>query len=184
MPPPRAEYRYEWADETIIIQVERAGDGYAVTVDGETVQVTAASTRPSELDLQFETGHRLRAWTAAGGARRWVALDNGPNAGRVFELSVPLPATRQRSRASDGLGTLEAQMPGVVRRVLAQAGQTVTRGQTLLLLEAMKMEIRVTAPFAGEIVALAVVEGQAVERGQKLAELKPSPTAPSPESPA
>jgi biotin carboxyl carrier protein len=59
----------------------------------------------------------------------------------------------------------------VVRRVLVAAGDEVERGQVLLLLEAMKMEMRVTAPHAGRVESVAVAEGQAVERGQPLVDL-------------
>jgi biotin carboxyl carrier protein len=63
-------------------------------------------------------------------------------------------------------------MPGVVRRVLVAAGDEVSRGQVLILLEAMKMEIRVTAPHAGRVERVSVVEGQPVDRGQTLVALK------------
>jgi biotin carboxyl carrier protein len=76
-------------------------------------------------------------------------------------------------RAPAGAGQpLEAQMPGVVRRVLIAAGEQVSRGQVLILLEAMKMEIHVAAPYAGLVERVAVVEGQPVDRGQMLVALK------------
>jgi biotin carboxyl carrier protein len=58
-----------------------------------------------------------------------------------------------------------------VREVLVQAGETVTRGQTLLLLEAMKMEIRVTAPADGQVRQVLVEAGAVLDRGQRLVEL-------------
>jgi len=62
-------------------------------------------------------------------------------------------------------------MPGVVRRVLAGAGDRVERGQVLLILEAMKMEIRVAAPHAGAVEKVLVHEGDTVGRGQALVDL-------------
>jgi biotin carboxyl carrier protein len=81
------------------------------------------------------------------------------------------PAGRGRRGGHGAHDALEAQMPGVVRRVLAAAGEHVERGQALLLLEAMKMEIRVTAPQAGRVERVLVAEGAAVERGQALVDL-------------
>jgi len=50
-------------------------------------------------------------------------------------------------------------------------GDAVALGQTLVILEAMKMEIRVPAPHAGRVAAISVREGQVVDRGQALVEL-------------
>ena len=63
-------------------------------------------------------------------------------------------------------------MPGQVRELLVTAGETVTRGQTLLLLEAMKMEIRITAPSDGRVKRLLVAAGDVVDRGQRLVEME------------
>jgi len=52
-----------------------------------------------------------------------------------------------------------------------QAGEAVTKGQTLIVLEAMKMEIRVQAPRDGIVKKLFVKQGQTVEREQMLVEI-------------
>ncbi len=70
-------------------------------------------------------------------------------------------------------------MPGIVRRVLVAEGQLVARGEALLLLEAMKMEIRISAPEDGVVRRVAVSAGQAVERGQELVQLAPRPDQPA-----
>ena len=187
MPADRAEYRYVWMNETVAVTVESAGSGYALPIDGDTSQVTTANVRSGELILGWEDGRRMVAWVAATGKQRFVALGVGPQAGRAFELSVhQTPSWRTRKRQADGRETLVAQMPGVVRRVLAREGERVARGQTLAILEAMKMEIRVNAPEAGTVTAMPVAEGQAVERGQRLVELEASATtgaSPGPQLP-
>jgi biotin carboxyl carrier protein len=66
---------------------------------------------------------------------------------------------------------LEAAMPGLVRRVLVREGDSVERGQALVMLEAMKMEIRVSAPHAGKVVKVLVSPGETVDRGRRLIEL-------------
>jgi len=63
-------------------------------------------------------------------------------------------------------------MPGQVRAVNVAAGDAVTKGQTLMLLEAMKMEIRIQTPQGGTVKALHVRQGQTVERGQLLIEVE------------
>ena len=65
-------------------------------------------------------------------------------------------------------------MPGQVRAVNVAEGESVTKGQTLLVLEAMKMEIRIQAPRDGKVAKLFVQQGQTVEREQMLIEIEES----------
>ncbi|MBT2265133.1 acetyl/propionyl/methylcrotonyl-CoA carboxylase subunit alpha [Rhodococcus erythropolis] len=69
-------------------------------------------------------------------------------------------------------GSLLAPMPGSVIRLGAALGDTVTAGQPILWLEAMKMEHTVTAPTAGVLVELPVAVGQQVEVGSVLARVE------------
>jgi len=69
-------------------------------------------------------------------------------------------------------GSLLAPMPGLVLRVLAEVGATVTAGQPLLVLEAMKMEQTVSAPADGVVAELRAKAGEQVSTGQILAVLE------------
>ncbi|OZE88800.1 acetyl/propionyl-CoA carboxylase subunit alpha [Rhodococcoides fascians] len=72
-------------------------------------------------------------------------------------------------------GSLLAPMPGSVIRIAAAQGDTVTAGQPILWLEAMKMEHTVTAPADGVLTELNVQQGQQVEVGQVLAVVTDTP---------
>jgi biotin carboxyl carrier protein len=63
-------------------------------------------------------------------------------------------------------------MPGQVRAVNTRPGDQVTKGQVLVVLEAMKMEIRLQAPFDGQVSAVDASVGQTVEREQVLVRLQ------------
>lgn len=67
---------------------------------------------------------------------------------------------------------LIAQFPGKVRKVLVTEGASVEAGVPLLLLEAMKMEFSVKAPFAGTIEKIRVKEGQQLSPGDRFLDLK------------
>jgi len=66
--------------------------------------------------------------------------------------------------------SLTAPMAGTVVTVLVQEGAHVTSGETLLVLEAMKMETEVTAPKDGKVKSVDVTVGDAVQGGQVLIE--------------
>ena len=93
---------------------------------------------------------------------------------RTFEFRIDPPGaarTRARPSAADSGGLL-SPMPGRIRRVLAAVGDAVSRGQVLLVLEAMKMEHSIRSPRDGRLVRLAYAEGDLVEAGVALAEIE------------
>ena len=71
-------------------------------------------------------------------------------------------------------GSLLAPMPGSVIRLGAALGDTVTAGQPLVWLEAMKMEHTITAPADGVLIQLSVAVGQQVDVGAVLARVETS----------
>jgi propionyl-CoA carboxylase alpha chain len=67
---------------------------------------------------------------------------------------------------------VKAPLPGVILSIRCQPGDRVPIGRVLLTLEAMKMENEITAPAAGVVGRILVREGQTVEQGQILIELR------------
>ncbi|HEX9117101.1 MAG TPA: biotin/lipoyl-containing protein [Anaerolineae bacterium] len=93
--------------------------------------------------------------------------------GCTYRLERPAPRQARAAGATAAADALRAPMPAQVRDVQVTEGETVAEGQTLLLLEAMKMEIRVQAPRAGRVARLLAKEGDTVERDQVIVELAP-----------
>ncbi len=94
-----------------------------------------------------------------------------------FSLSGP-PSIEEAVRhaaagSGEGTSTLVAPMPGRVIAVRASAGASVSAGEAVVVIEAMKMEHAVVAPIDGVVGSLAVGEGQQVQRGDVLAEVTP-----------
>ena len=104
------------------------------------------------------------AWCVADGDTRWVFI-----AGEVFEFEVQRPG-RRRSAAHHG--SLAAPMPATVLRINVAAGAAVKRGDTLLVLEAMKMELPVRAPADGVVKSVTCREGELVQPGAPLVEME------------
>ena len=76
------------------------------------------------------------------------------------------------SLAAGDADVIEAPMPGLVRSVLAKAGQEVKQGEKLAVLEAMKMEHALTAWRDGVVAEVMVEEGAQVEAGAALIRLE------------
>ena len=103
------------------------------------------------------------AWAVAGGDTRWVFLD-----GEVYEFEVQ---RQGRRRASAHQGSLSAPMPATVIRINVAPGDAVKKGATLLVLEAMKMELPVRAPADGVVESISCREGELVQAGVTLIHL-------------
>ncbi len=91
-------------------------------------------------------------------------------AGNAFRVSSLAPAVGAGGAASDG--GLRAPMPGKIVAAPAKAGDAVTKGQPVVVLEAMKMEHALTAPFDGVVAEFNVAVGDQVVDGAVLAVVK------------
>ena len=105
------------------------------------------------------------AWSAAAAGVRWVFLD-----GEVYEIEDT--GIRARRRASGFHASLTAPMPATVIRVDAAPGTTVRRGDTLIILEAMKMELPIRAEADGIVKAIRCRPGELVQPGVPLVEFE------------
>jgi len=164
----KTEYQYQTGDQVRTVTVERNGDQLQVTLDGVAYQVNLGRNSQHRLDLTVD-GVRLTAHVAQAGAKLYLALN-----GATWVLQHPNPVQRRRSGdVEQASGALIAAMPGQVIRLLVDEGDLVARGDTLAVLEAMKMELRVTAPYAGRVDKVHCAVGDVVARSQVLLELAP-----------
>lgn len=106
-----------------------------------------------------------------------VTVEENGNGAAAAPVAAPQAAPKAASKAAPkaaaGAGSIkvEAGAAGKVFKIEASVGQKVSRGDAVLIVEAMKMEIPVVAPEDGTVASIDVAVGDAVEAGQTLATL-------------
>ncbi len=120
---------------------------YKITVNGNVYDVTVE-----------ETGSSASAYAA------FTPAAPAPKA-------APAPAAAPVSAGTQGDVKISAPMPGKVLSIKVSAGEKVTKGQIIMILEAMKMENEIVASQDGTVASIDVNEGASVEAGAVLATL-------------
>ncbi len=150
-------------------------DGSAIAADGmrAAVAVEEVAGTPIRLVRIGDSVHRVvvRRRAARGEYVLWIdgfeyqveALDERARA--IRDLSAA-------AAVASGPAPLIAPMPGLVVRVNVEPGATVSAGQGLVVVEAMKMENELRSPAAGTVKSVRVTPGTAVEKGAVLVELE------------
>jgi 3-methylcrotonyl-CoA carboxylase alpha subunit len=154
--------------KTIVLR-DDSGEYPVVVSDGGTVTVGGApalAVQPNG-DGMVRIGEPAArtAWTAADGDARWVFVG-----GEVYRFEVVQAGTRRRSGGQ--AGTLAAPMPATVVRLEVAPGDAVKRGDTLIVLEAMKMELPVRAPADGTVTRVHCRPGELVQPGVPLIDVE------------
>jgi biotin carboxyl carrier protein len=148
------------------VDIPAGCDGTELTtvVDGQALPVTLSCIdSPQQIE-----------WIAVAGRSheivvdrdlRWLRSNTGLHHFEVRDLETSV------GRPISADGRVKAPIPGLITRVLVQAGDQVEPGQPLLVLEAMKMENEIRAPRGGSVSRVDVVRGQGVALHEVLAEI-------------
>jgi len=152
-------------DTELEVRYRRARDNWRVTVGDTALRVDAVQASADEVRLTIDGVHRTLAVHRVGDD---VFVD-GPGGSTTFIEAPRFPVPGSQA----GEGSLLAPMPGTVVRVAVAEGDAVAAGQTVLVLEAMKMEHVVAAPTDGVVGELHAVVGDTVDTGTVLAVVTP-----------
>ena len=136
--------------DLLSVQLEKLGDNdmknYTITVNGNVYDVTV------------EEGASTGAVSA-------------PAAPKAAPKAAASPAAKPAATGTAGSVKINAPMPGKIVDVKVKVGDAVKKGQTVLVLEAMKMENDIVAPEDGTVASINAAVGSAVEAGETIATL-------------
>lgn len=149
-----------------VVIVEREGSTFRIEIDGRVIDADLVRANGSLDTLRM------------GGMRQYAVVHHQhrerheiffPNFRIDLDLRDPLALARGSARDdADHEQTIRAVMPGRVVRVDVDEGDEVEKGQSLLVIEAMKMENAIEATRSGRVATLHVQPGSTVETGAEL----------------
>tara|TARA_B100001750_G_scaffold88144_1_gene69573 strand:+ start:1851 stop:2360 length:510 start_codon:yes stop_codon:yes gene_type:complete len=159
-------------DSKWTVAAVQSNGGYTplqVSVDGEPVNVEDwyISTTEVQEEIVIHRGEGNENVVLAKVSDVWWVHHNG-HTSRVSVVEAGAQSTFDQS------GGLTSPMPGKILTILSSVGESVNAGQTLLILEAMKMENRICSPVDGVVTAIHFEEGSQVNQDAILIEIDES----------
>ncbi len=146
-----------------------ASKNYKITIAGQTYDVLVGDVSTSPVEV-----------TVDGTTYQVELPDSGSAASAPATQSIAAPKTvspspqavsRPSVPTTGGDGVVRSPMPGRIVSVSVSVGDTVTKGQPILVLESMKMENTIASPIDGTVTAVHVAASASVQHGQTLAEI-------------
>ncbi len=154
------------------LSIQSRGDGFLVINESDEFDIKAEKLPDGKYLMRFGASSEETIISPNGGSLK-VFLG-----GQQFDVLVEshsLAELRKKAGAASG-GVkdkiIKAPMPGLVLGVEVMPGHEIRKGQTLVIIEAMKMENIIKAVTAGQVRAVYVETGQAVEKNDRLVELE------------
>jgi biotin carboxyl carrier protein len=152
-------------------EIEILRDG-SVMVDGVRVEVDFLELEEN-LHSMIQDTRSVEIAIEEHGGKYEVQMD-----GRLYEATVldqrALLMAQRKGGIGAGSGEVHAPMPGLIVDILVKTGDAVEQGQTVIILESMKMQNELKAPRAGKIGTVAVQPRQTVDKGTLLLNIQES----------
>jgi biotin carboxyl carrier protein len=139
---------------------------YTITVNGNTYQVSVEEGLTAPVMQTVVPVPAARAATVPAPVQ---AAASAPAAPQAVKEEAPAPAPAAAGQA--GSIKINSPMPGKIISIKANVGQSIKKGEVILILEAMKMENEIVATQDGTVASIYVSAGQSVEAGDLLATL-------------
>ncbi|MEV6912613.1 biotin carboxylase N-terminal domain-containing protein [Amycolatopsis sp. NPDC051071] len=150
-----------------VVRVRGTPSNALVSVDGAEPVPVSARREGDLLEVRHPSGFHRYRYAAGRGKTVWLARD-----GHSFAIGEQ-ERLRSAAGAAGGAGPVTSPMPGTVLVVKVAAGDVVSAGTPLVVVEAMKMEHTITAPIDGVVSELPVRAGQQVALDETVAVVTP-----------
>jgi len=148
-------------------------DEHHIRLDGQIIEVDLGLPDEGALGSLLVEGKSYEVMATHEGEDWQIHLDGRPFQAQVQdERTYLLNAHMLQGAGQPEIGVLESPMPGLVAELVVSTGQKVSRGETLLILESMKMQNELRAPRDAEVLEIMVKTGDRVKQKQALMKLR------------
>jgi 3-methylcrotonyl-CoA carboxylase alpha subunit len=155
---------YEHNTHVYNVTVERRDNQFFITYDNNEYTVTATEVKPGQLSVQL--GDRIiKSVISQGGDSKFVFID-----GSIFKVKRIELTGRKKTEKKEG--DLNSPISGTVVHAKVKEGSQVKKDDVILVIEAMKMEYLIRAPYDGKVKKVYFKEKDQIEIGQLTAEIK------------
>ncbi|KAA0005797.1 MAG: acetyl-CoA carboxylase biotin carboxyl carrier protein subunit [Thermoplasmata archaeon] len=157
---------YEHENHVYNVSIEHKDSYYFITYDNTEYKVEAEETKPGQLKIKI--GDKIvKAVIAESGKEKFVFVD-----GDVFKVKPVELTGMKRVKKKDEEEGLSSPISGRVVSVKVKKGDFVKKGDVLMVIEAMKMEYLIRAPYDGKVKKINFKEKDQIEIGQTTVELE------------
>jgi len=154
---------YEHGNHVYNVSIERSKNHFFITYDNTEYKVEAEETKLGQLKIKI--GDRfIKSIITEGEKEKFVFVD-----GKVFKVR-PVDLTGMKKTKKKEKGDLSSPISGKIVSVKVKNGKSVKKGDVLMVIEAMKMEYLIRAPFDGKIKKVNFKLNDQIEIGQNTVE--------------
>ena len=155
---------YEYENHVYNVSVERRQDQYFVTYDNTEYKVKTDEIKPGHLKIKL--GDRIiKCIITKGDKDKFVFVE-----GDVFKVrNIELTGAKKTKKKENG--NLNSPISGKVVSIKIKDGDKVKKGDVLMIIEAMKMEYLIRAPYNGKVKKINFKEKDQIEIGQNTVEV-------------
>ena len=155
---------YEHENHVYTVSVERRDDKFFVTYDNNEYTVTAEEIKQGQLKIGL--GDRvIKCVISEGQDKKFVFLN-----GNVYNVKRVDLTSRKKTQKKDE--DLNSPISGTVVNIKSKPGELVKKDEVIMIIEAMKMEYLIRAPYSGVIIKIHFKEKDQIEIGQLTVEIK------------
>jgi len=149
----------------------RSGSLYDVTLDGKSYLIDFCETKNAYSLIVDGKSYEISSTSTAAGYGIWIEYD-------FFLVNIMTELQKrvissQRNKKTAEPEVVKTEMPGKIVSVKKHKGDDIKKGETVIILEAMKMQNEIASPKNGKIIDIYVREDQLIDASDKLFKIKP-----------
>jgi biotin carboxyl carrier protein len=161
-----ADYRVSIANRTYDVSIQKD----TLVVNGDRISYNADSLNSSGLLILRQPNRNIEAYLEPGNTGQYDIQIEGNHLSAEVVMGFHNPARIETQQP----GNILSPMPGLIVDILVRIGDQVKKGQTLLIQEAMKMQMKLRAPSSGIVRSIKATPGSRVDKGVLLVALDPA----------